>query len=245
MITKRQGVRLGVRKKILERDGYVCAYCGGKADCVDHVIPWAYSQSNSPSNLVASCTDCNAMVSDRVFPNIEGKRKFIQTLRASPKWQRRIKNRQGECFECGEIFFESAPGATQFLCPKCAANEPVAGTKLVFSTGVPVHRVAAKGYVKPLIHPRPGRPRFDQDDNDRAEEVFQYIVDYKTKHDGVSPTMREICVALNILSTSNIPIYLKVLTKQGRIVVGKSGSRGIYVVGGSWHFDRSKRGEDA
>jgi 5-methylcytosine-specific restriction endonuclease McrA len=35
----KRAYRDGFRTKILQRDGYVCFYCGQDADQVDHVIP--------------------------------------------------------------------------------------------------------------------------------------------------------------------------------------------------------------
>ena len=50
-----------LKKWVLERDNYECAYCGGLADQVDHVIPLRHNGSNYPQNLVAACARCNAI----------------------------------------------------------------------------------------------------------------------------------------------------------------------------------------
>jgi len=47
------------RIAILERDGYICQYCGSPAEHVDHVIPRCQGGTNEPDNLVASCASCN------------------------------------------------------------------------------------------------------------------------------------------------------------------------------------------
>jgi hypothetical protein len=53
-----------LRYEILRRDNHACRYCGATAPDVklnvDHVIPQALGGSNAPTNLVASCVDCNA-----------------------------------------------------------------------------------------------------------------------------------------------------------------------------------------
>lgn len=53
-----------LRYEILRRDNHTCRYCGGTAPDVslrvDHVVPVALGGSDEPSNLVASCHDCNA-----------------------------------------------------------------------------------------------------------------------------------------------------------------------------------------
>lgn len=46
------------------RDGR-CAYCGGPADTVDHILPRSRGGSSSWLNLVAACGDCNARKADR------------------------------------------------------------------------------------------------------------------------------------------------------------------------------------
>ena len=52
------------RYEVLRRDGHRCRYCGSHADdsplTVDHVTPKSLGGSDSPSNLVAACKDCNA-----------------------------------------------------------------------------------------------------------------------------------------------------------------------------------------
>ena len=50
-----------IKKWVLERDDYVCAYCGELADQVDHVIPKRHGGLNFPNNLVASCARCNGL----------------------------------------------------------------------------------------------------------------------------------------------------------------------------------------
>lgn len=56
------GARL--RFEILRRDDYTCRYCGATAPdvrlTVDHVVPRALGGTDTPDNLAASCSDCNA-----------------------------------------------------------------------------------------------------------------------------------------------------------------------------------------
>ncbi len=53
-----------LRYEILRRDNYTCRYCGAAAPAVvlvvDHVAPSALGGRDDPSNLVASCVDCNS-----------------------------------------------------------------------------------------------------------------------------------------------------------------------------------------
>jgi 5-methylcytosine-specific restriction endonuclease McrA len=54
-----------VRAQILARDRYRCAYCGGPAGSVDHVLSKVDGGSDDPSNLVASCKSCNTAQENR------------------------------------------------------------------------------------------------------------------------------------------------------------------------------------
>jgi 5-methylcytosine-specific restriction endonuclease McrA len=56
-----------LRKTILARDQYTCAYCGQDADTVDHVISVKSNpeMAMSPENLVSACKRCNSMKGSR------------------------------------------------------------------------------------------------------------------------------------------------------------------------------------
>lgn len=53
-----------LRYEVLRRDNHRCRYCGTTANeselRVDHVVPVTLGGDDEPSNLVASCHDCNA-----------------------------------------------------------------------------------------------------------------------------------------------------------------------------------------
>lgn len=51
----------GRRKKIYERDGHKCVYCGSAESLsLDHVVPRSKGGSNSEDNLVTACQPCNS-----------------------------------------------------------------------------------------------------------------------------------------------------------------------------------------
>lgn len=55
------------RLRILERDGYRCAYCGGPAGTVDHIVAKARGGTDYDSNLTAACVQCNSGKRERVY----------------------------------------------------------------------------------------------------------------------------------------------------------------------------------
>lgn len=44
---------------LLKRDGGKCAYCGGRAESMDHVIPRSRGGRHEWTNVVAACRRCN------------------------------------------------------------------------------------------------------------------------------------------------------------------------------------------
>lgn len=54
-----------LRLEILERDGWICRYCGSAANHVDHVVSRKRGGTDDPSNLVAACGFCNRSKLDR------------------------------------------------------------------------------------------------------------------------------------------------------------------------------------
>ncbi|MDR7275337.1 HNH endonuclease [Catenuloplanes atrovinosus] len=53
------------RAGVLVRDGRRCAYCGGHASTIDHVLPRSRGGRNSWANTVAACGACNQRKGDR------------------------------------------------------------------------------------------------------------------------------------------------------------------------------------
>jgi 5-methylcytosine-specific restriction endonuclease McrA len=77
-------------RKILERDNFVCQYCGldGRASFenalvmrVDFVIPRAKKGKKDPANLVACCSPCNTIKGTRVYKNFDEAKKEVLTRR--------------------------------------------------------------------------------------------------------------------------------------------------------------------
>ena len=55
-----------VRLRVLHRDNYVCYYCGGDANQVDHVVPISkQGDVMDMDNMVAACKRCNVSKGNR------------------------------------------------------------------------------------------------------------------------------------------------------------------------------------
>lgn len=73
-------------KKILERDDFVCRYCGldGRASFenalvmrVDFVVPRARKGKKDPANLVACCTPCNTIKGTKVYGSFDEAKAYV------------------------------------------------------------------------------------------------------------------------------------------------------------------------
>jgi hypothetical protein len=85
-------------KKILERDDFVCRYCGldGRASFenalvmrVDFVKPRAHKGKKDPANLVACCTPCNTIKGTKVYGSFDEAKAFVLKQREELRkiWQ--------------------------------------------------------------------------------------------------------------------------------------------------------------
>jgi SOS-response transcriptional repressor LexA len=67
------------------------------------------------------------------------------------------------------------------------------------------------------------------------DELLNWIIGFKTVHDGVGPTLQEICDKFNWVSKNTAAHALDRLEEQGRITLG-DGARMIFVTGGTWTY---------
>nr|WP_253258665.1 HNH endonuclease [Pseudonocardia sp. N23] len=58
------------RSGVLRRDNRRCAYCGTRADTIDHVIPRSRGGAHSWDNCVAACRACNSRKADRLLEEL-------------------------------------------------------------------------------------------------------------------------------------------------------------------------------
>ncbi len=114
---RRKELSKGVRFQVLERDEFLCQYCGEGATTVDHLVPWAYGGSDALSNLKASCLVCNLLAGNSVFETFELKRAFILKRRKEKRIEAR--RRYSICIECLDVYAYGERGSTMFHCPSC------------------------------------------------------------------------------------------------------------------------------
>jgi 5-methylcytosine-specific restriction endonuclease McrA len=58
------------RPALLARDHHRCAYCGRRADTVDHVVPRSRGGRHLWENVVAACRVCNGRKGDRLLAEL-------------------------------------------------------------------------------------------------------------------------------------------------------------------------------
>ena len=81
----RKYVALNTRT-VLARDRHECAYCGKRAQSIDHVHPVSRGGKNNWMNVVAACNRCNTLKGDRHLSELGWKLRFKPTLPASKHW---------------------------------------------------------------------------------------------------------------------------------------------------------------
>lgn len=65
---------------------------------------------------------------------------------------------------------------------------------------------------------------------EREIQIYQYIVNYMQEH-MYAPTIREICKAVGLSSTSSVAFHMERLAGEGLIEIGPDSTRKIRLVG--------------
>jgi len=79
------------------------------------------------------------------------------------------------------------------------------------------------------------------------ERVYEHIIWYKTRNDGNSPTMQELCIACGLYIACGIKyeltifFHLNKLEEEGKI---RRKGRQIFVTDGRWSIDKNNLGID-
>ena len=69
--------------------------------------------------------------------------------------------------------------------------------------------------------------------NERTNRILSFIIRYKEKNDGNSPSLDEISIATHA-AKSNVHDHIQMLVSMGKIEVEGKDSRSIRVIGGHW-----------
>lgn len=64
--------------------------------------------------------------------------------------------------------------------------------------------------------------------------VYKFLLDFKARNDGNSPSVREIAAGIGVHSTSHVMFLLRKLEEMDLVMVQDARSRMIHVVGGKW-----------
>nr|WP_244231408.1 HNH endonuclease [Saccharomonospora piscinae] len=75
------------RAGLMHRDRFRCAYCGGKAETVDHVVPRSRGGAHSWENCVACCARCNHRKADRLLTELGWVLRVVPREPHGPHWK--------------------------------------------------------------------------------------------------------------------------------------------------------------
>jgi 5-methylcytosine-specific restriction endonuclease McrA len=75
------------RAALMHRDRYRCAYCGARAETIDHVVPRSRGGLHTWDNCVASCASCNHRKADRLLHELGWRLRSVPTVPRGPHWR--------------------------------------------------------------------------------------------------------------------------------------------------------------
>lgn len=75
------------RAALMHRDGFRCAYCGGRAETIDHVIPRSRGGTHSWENCVACCAPCNHRKADKMLSELGWTLRTTLVPPTGPHWR--------------------------------------------------------------------------------------------------------------------------------------------------------------
>ena len=75
------------RAGLMHRDRYRCAYCGGRAETIDHVVPRSRGGPHTWQNCVASCARCNHKKADKLLSELGWRLRVVPAAPRGPHWR--------------------------------------------------------------------------------------------------------------------------------------------------------------
>ena len=75
------------RRAVFARDGGRCAYCGGNATSIDHVVPRSRGGEHIWDNVVSACQRCNHKKADRTLAELGWRLRTTPRQPAGTAWR--------------------------------------------------------------------------------------------------------------------------------------------------------------
>jgi len=75
------------RAALMHRDRFRCAYCGSKADTVDHVVPRSRGGEHTWENCVAACSSCNHRKADKLLTELGWSLRLSPSVPKGQHWR--------------------------------------------------------------------------------------------------------------------------------------------------------------
>ena len=75
------------RAALMHRDRFRCAYCGSKAETIDHVVPRSRGGGHSWENCVACCASCNHRKADKMLSELGWTLRAALVPPKGPHWR--------------------------------------------------------------------------------------------------------------------------------------------------------------
>lgn len=75
------------RAGLMHRDRHRCAYCGGRAETIDHVIPRSRGGEHTWQNCVACCVRCNHRKADKLLSELGWRLRVVPRAPRGMHWR--------------------------------------------------------------------------------------------------------------------------------------------------------------
>jgi len=75
------------RAGLMHRDRHRCAYCGGRAETIDHVIPRSRGGEHTWQNCVACCVRCNHRKADKLLSELGWRLRVVPRAPRGTHWR--------------------------------------------------------------------------------------------------------------------------------------------------------------
>ncbi|MGB3442351.1 MAG: HNH endonuclease [Actinophytocola sp.] len=75
------------RAGLMHRDRHRCAYCGGRAETIDHVIPRSRGGEHTWQNCVACCVKCNHRKADKLLSELGWRLRVVPRAPRGTHWR--------------------------------------------------------------------------------------------------------------------------------------------------------------